>query len=175
MRARTAVAAGVLAFAASATDVRAEDRTGQFAIRADREDRGGYDGRDEGHGPGRNVDGRRGPAFRYGFDRGWREGSEEGHKDGRRSRDPRYWREGEFRDADRGYKGWMGPRWDYSSGFRDGYRAGYRRAYASARPSWRGRWERYGWGSAGYGPYGEREARREREERERREEDDWRR
>jgi hypothetical protein len=80
-----------------------------------------------------------GPAFRYGFDRGWREGSEEGHRDGRRCRDPRFWREGEYRDADRGYKRWMGPRWDYETGFREGYEAGYRRAYAAARPGWRGR------------------------------------
>ena len=72
-----------------------------------------------------------GPAFRYGYDRGWREGSEEGHRDGRRSRDPRFWREGEYRDGDRGYKGWMGPRWDYSTGFRQGYEAGYRRAFAA--------------------------------------------
>ena len=74
-----------------------------------------------------------GPAFRHGYDRGWREGSEEGYGDGRRRRDPRFWREGEYRDSDRGYRGWMGPRWDYAAGFRQGYEAGYRRAYASAR------------------------------------------
>jgi hypothetical protein len=78
-----------------------------------------------------------GPAFRHGYDRGWREGSEEGHNDGRHRRDPRFWREGEFRDGDRGYKGWMGPRWEYASGFRRGYEAGYRRAFAAARPGWR--------------------------------------
>jgi hypothetical protein len=80
-----------------------------------------------------------GPAFRHGYDRGWREGSEEGHRDGRRRRDPRFWREGEYRDADKGYKRWMGPRWDYEAGFRQGYSAGYRRAYAASRPGWRGR------------------------------------
>jgi hypothetical protein len=79
-----------------------------------------------------------GPAYRYGFDRGWREGSEEGHRDGRRGHDSRFWREGEYRHADKGYKGWMGPRWDYEAGFREGYAAGYRRAYAAARPGWRG-------------------------------------
>ena len=78
-----------------------------------------------------------GPAFRYGYDRGWREGSEEGNHDGRRRRDPRYWREGEFRDGDRGYKHRMGPRPDYVAGFRRGYEDGYRRAYAAARPGWR--------------------------------------
>jgi hypothetical protein len=80
-----------------------------------------------------------GPAFRYGYDRGWREGSEEGRSDGRRCRDPRFWREGEYRDGDHGYKRWMGPRWDYTAGFRQGYEAGYRRAYAASRPGGRGR------------------------------------
>ena len=78
-----------------------------------------------------------GPAFRYGYDRGWREGSEEGHRDGRRCRDARFWRDGEYRGGDRGYKRWMGPRWDYTAGFRAGYEAGYRRAYAASRPRWR--------------------------------------
>ena len=80
-----------------------------------------------------------GPAFRHGYDRGWREGSEEGHNDGRKHRDRRYWREGEYRDGDKGYKRWMGPRWDYAAGFRRGYEAGYRRAYEAFRPGWRDR------------------------------------
>jgi hypothetical protein len=109
-----------------------------------RDDHGYYDRHRGDYARDRDY-GREGPAFRYGFDRGWREGSEEGGKDGRRGKDPRYWRESEFRDADRGYKRWMGPRRDYSSGFREGYRDGYRRAYAASRPGWRGRWERYGW------------------------------
>jgi hypothetical protein len=83
-----------------------------------------------------------GPAYRYGYDRGWREGSEEGYSDGKHRRDPRFWRDGEFRDGDRGYKGWMGPRWEYASEFRQGYEAGYRRAFASARPGWHDR-DRY--------------------------------
>lgn len=90
--------------------------------------------RHDGYGRGSRHGG---PAFRYGYDRGWREGSEEGRNDGRRSRDPRFWREGEYRDGDRGYKGWMGLRWDYTAGFRAGYEAGYRRAYAASRPRWR--------------------------------------
>ncbi len=80
-----------------------------------------------------------GPAFRYGYDRGVREGSDEGYKDGRRNHDPRFWEEGRYRDGDRGYKHWMGPKWDYVKGYRDGYAAGYRRAYASARPGWNDR------------------------------------
>jgi hypothetical protein len=95
-------------------------------------------GRDYGYGSRGG-----GAAYRYGYDRGWREGSEEGHGDGRRSRDPRFWREGEYRDGDRGYKGWMGPRWDYAAGFRAGYEAGYRRAYAASRPGWRHGRERW--------------------------------
>ena len=78
-----------------------------------------------------------GPAFRHGYDRGWREGSDEGHRDGCRRRDAAFWHEGEFRDGDRGYKRWMGPRWDYVAGFRRGYAEGYRRAYAAARRGWR--------------------------------------
>jgi hypothetical protein len=82
-------------------------------------------------------------AFRYGYDRGWRDGTEEGHRDGRRGRDPRYWREDDFRDADSGYRHWMGPRVDFAKGYREGYAKGYRRAYASARPEWRDRdWDR---------------------------------
>jgi hypothetical protein len=86
------------------------------------------------YGPGGRQGG---PAYRYGYDRGWREGSDEGRNDGRKHRDPRYWREGEYRDGDKGYKGWMGPKWDYVAGFRQGYQAGYRRAYAAFRPGWR--------------------------------------
>ncbi len=83
-----------------------------------------------------------GPAFRYGYDRGWREGSDEGYKDGRHRHDPRFWQEGRYRDGDRGYKHWMGPKFDYVKGYRQGYAAGYRRAYASARPGWHDRDDR---------------------------------
>jgi len=153
MVARVAVVAATVAIAAAvANDARADWHVGGVVVvRNDRD--GGYRGGDAG----RYDDRYRGaPAYRYGFDRGWREGSEEGRNDGRRGHDPRYWRESEFRDADRGYKGWMGPRWDYSNGFRAGYRAGYRRAFASARPGWRGRWDRYGWGGDPYRDDGRR-------------------
>jgi hypothetical protein len=109
-----------------------------------REDRGYPGGGYRGDGRGT------GPAFRYGYDRGWREGSDEGSHDGRRNRDPRFWREDDFRNADRGYRHWMGPRFEYAQGYREGYRMGYRRAYAACRPGWRGRegWDRDG----SYGP-----------------------
>ena len=74
------------------------------------------------------------PAYRYGYDRGWRQGSEVGHRDGRDRRAPRHGRGAGSRDGDRGYSPWMGPRYDYATGFRHGYVAGYRRAYAAARP-----------------------------------------
>ncbi len=118
---------GLLVMGAAATTplaAHADRRVGVGVSSQDRHDRGA------------------GPAFRYGYDRGWREGSEEGHNDGRRHRDPRFWREDEFRDGDRGYKGWMGPRWDYAAGFRRGYEEGYRRAFAAARPGSRGQ-DRY--------------------------------
>jgi hypothetical protein len=169
MKARRAAIAAMVAAAATvvASEARADWRIGGVVVirsGGDRGERGGYDRYREG------------PAHRYGFDRGWREGSDEGYKDGRRGRDPRYWRESEFRDADRGYKRWMGPRWDYQNGFREGYRAGYRRAFAAARPSWRGRWERFGWGDdggPGRYPYGRPDERRD-DGRYRREDDrDW--
>lgn len=79
------------------------------------------------------------PAWRYGYDRGWRDGSERGHSDARSRRGPDLRRHGGFRDADNGYKRWMGPRPEFSAGYRDGFAAGYRRAYLAARPSWRDR------------------------------------
>ena len=125
--------AGVLMVAGAAalpTDAQAGVRvTGGVVIRVD-----------ERYGDSRGG----GAAFRYGYDRGWRDGSDEGYRDGRRNRDPHYRREGEFRDADRGYKGWMGARFEYTRGLREGFESGYRRAYASARPSWNDRRDRWG-------------------------------
>jgi hypothetical protein len=118
--------AGVLA-AAAVTALPLPARAADWGIRVVI----AQDGR-EGRGP-RDWRGTT-SAFRYGYDRGWRDGTEEGHRDGRRSRDPRYWREGDFRDADSGYRRWMGPRFEFVKGYREGYASGYRRAYAAARP-----------------------------------------
>jgi hypothetical protein len=52
----------------------------------------------------------------------------------------------------------MGPRWDYSAGFRRGYEEGYRRAFAAARPGWRDR-GRDRWGDGRY-PRDDRDRRR---------------
>lgn len=82
-------------------------------------------------------------AFQAGFDRGRAEGAERGYRDGRRGRVANFWHDSAYRDADRGYRGWMGPRWDYEAGYRRGFEAGYRQACASARQGWRdGRWDR---------------------------------
>ena len=89
------------------------------------------------HGRGPRYEERGGQAARYGYDRGWREGSEEGHRDGRNRRDARFWRDDDFRDADNGYRRWMGPRREYAAGYRRGFAAGYRRAYAASRPGGR--------------------------------------
>ncbi len=129
---RALAMAGILA-AAAASILAPEARAADFSVRvviaggrpAERAPRG--DWRDTG------------PAFRYGYDRGWRDGTAEGHRDGRRARAPRYWREDDFRDADAGYRRWMGPRHEYVTGYRRGYESGYRRAYAAARPEWRDR------------------------------------
>jgi hypothetical protein len=152
---RLAIGAGLVTLVALALPAQAPAGVDVGGVFANHGREGGRHDREDG----------RGPAFRYGYDRGWREGSEEGHGDARRRRDPRYWREDEFRDADRGYKGWMGPRWHYSAGFREGYAAGYRRAFSAARPDWRGRWERYGW----------RDRREDDRYRERDRDEDWRR
>lgn len=72
-------------------------------------------------------------AGRYGYERGLREGTSEGYKDGRKGRRFDYARDGDYRDADDGYKGWMGPRQVYARGFRRGFEEGYRRAYEQGR------------------------------------------
>jgi hypothetical protein len=82
-------------------------------------------------------------AYRNGYDRGAQDGAEHGFKDGRRSKGFSVWQHGEYRDADHGYHGWMGSRWDYRAGYRRGYEASYRRAYAAAGPSYRDRDDRY--------------------------------
>ncbi len=76
-------------------------------------------------------------AYAYGFDRGLRDGAEEGRSDGRRHRYSDFRREGDYRKGLSGYKGWMGPRWEYADGYRRGYESGYRRAYAAARRGYR--------------------------------------
>ncbi len=81
-------------------------------------------------------------AVRYGFERGRSEGAERGYRDGRRGWSGDFRRDSWYRGGDRGYRGWMGPRWDYAAGYRQGYESAYRRACESARSGGRG----YGYG-----------------------------
>jgi hypothetical protein len=80
-----------------------------------------------GYGPTRTN------AARYGYDRGYREGADDGYRDGERGHRFELYREGDYRDSDQGYKGWMGPRWEYSNGYRRGFEEGYRRAFERGR------------------------------------------
>jgi hypothetical protein len=110
----TLMTAGLLASAltvASTPDVRADVRVG-VGVRID----GGY-GYDA-----RNT-------WRYGYDRGVDEGYREGERDARRYERFDYRDEGRYRDCDRGYKGWMGPRFEYERAYRRGFEEGYARAY----------------------------------------------
>src|SRR4249919_2771362 len=60
-------------------------------------------------------------AYSLGFDRGLRDGAEEGRSDGWHRRNFEFWREGDYRRGLAGYKGWMGPKWEYANGYRRGY------------------------------------------------------
>jgi hypothetical protein len=119
------LAVGVLAAAPAA--VKAEPRVGISVVV-----NGGY---------GHDMRG----AFRYGFERGRSEGAERGYRDGRQGRGGDLRGDSWYRGGDRGYRGWMGPRWDYAAGYRQGYETAYRRACVSARSGGRGGDTRYGY------------------------------
>ena len=70
-----------------------------------------------------------GGPWRHGYARGADEGYREGERDARRHERFGYYDEKSYRDCDRGYKGWMGPRHVYESAYRQGYGEGYQRAY----------------------------------------------
>ena len=98
-----------------------------------------------------------------GFQRGRRDGAEEGRSDGRHRREFEFWREGDYRKGTPGYKGWMGPKWEYADGYRRGFETGYRRSFAAARRGYRGYYGdgRYGYDGRGrydgHGQYDHRE------------------
>jgi hypothetical protein len=69
--------------------------------------------------------------WRTGYDRGLEDGRREGFKDVRRHERFSFWDEGRYRDGDAGYRGWMGPRYQYVSGYRRGFEEGYRSGYRS--------------------------------------------
>ena len=70
-----------------------------------------------------------GGPWRYGYARGAEEGFKEGEKDARRNDRFYFYDEKSWRDSDRGYKRWMGPRHVYERAYRQGYEEGYARAY----------------------------------------------
>jgi hypothetical protein len=68
-------------------------------------------------------------AWQRGYARGRDEGYREGERDARRHERFDFYDERSYRDSDRGYKGWMGPRFVYERGYRQGYEEAYARAY----------------------------------------------
>jgi hypothetical protein len=83
-----------------------------------------------------------GGPWRHGYARGADEGFKEGERDARRHQRFDYYDEKSYRDSDRGYKGWMGPRHVYERAYRQGYEEGYARAYR--RFARHGGWDRDG-------------------------------
>ena len=70
-----------------------------------------------------------GGSWRHGYARGADEGFREGERDARRHERFEFYDERSYRDCDRGYKGWMGPRNVYERAYRQGYGEGYARGY----------------------------------------------
>jgi len=66
---------------------------------------------------------------RLAYDNGYREGLARGREDARSGRARSYERDGEYRDADRGYRREYGDRNDYRRTFRQGFQAGYIEAF----------------------------------------------
>jgi hypothetical protein len=87
--------------------------------------------------------GYRNQAFELGRSRGYSDGAKRGERDARSHRGFDFRREGDYRDADNGYRSSHGPRWEYSRGYRDGYEDGYRQSYRRyARFDRNNRWDR---------------------------------
>ena len=81
--------------------------------------------------------------WRTGYDRGLEDGRREGFKDVRRHERFSYWDEGRYRHGDAGYHGWMGPRYEYVSGYRRGFEEGYRDGYRRSDDDRGRRYDRY--------------------------------
>jgi hypothetical protein len=86
-----------------------------------------------------------GSPWQYGYARGRDEGYREGERDARRHERFSFYDEKSYRDCDRGYKGWMGPRGVYENGYRRGYQDAYTRAFR--------RFARWDYGYDGDGRY----------------------
>jgi hypothetical protein len=87
--------------------------------------------------------------YDIGFNRGQREGFDEGLNDSRKGHRFELYREGDYREADEGYRSNYGPKRVYVTGFRAGFEQGYRRGFAQYNNGHRdsGYWQ----GDHGYG------------------------
>jgi hypothetical protein len=79
-------------------------------------------------------------AYQRGYERGLQEGRQDGWSDGRHRDRFDFWSQGDYRDGDKGYKRWYGPRPVYVSGFRRGYEESYRQGYRSAAERYNHGW-----------------------------------
>ena len=73
----------------------------------------------------------------YGYESGFRDGEKRGRHEGREN-DPYDYHTPDWRQATRGYKGWMGPMNVFQNGYQQGYADGFRSGFESERPGWRG-------------------------------------
>ena len=74
-------------------------------------------------------------AQQYGYNNGVRDGQHGGQHEGREN-DPNDYQTPDWRQATRGYKGWMGPVEFYQRGYQEGYREGFRSAFERAARPW---------------------------------------
>lgn len=72
--------------------------------------------------------GNSGQARQYGYNSGYRDGVSQGRHEGSEN-DPYDYRTPDWREASRGYQGWMGSRGEFASGYQQGYRAGFETGY----------------------------------------------
>ncbi len=95
-------------------------------------------------------------AHQYGYQQGYQDGLRRGQHEAREN-DPNDFQSRDWRNASRGYQGWMGPFPAFQDGYRDGYRQGFQAAFDQ-------RWghgdrdrdgEGYRFQSGGYGGPGE--------------------
>ncbi len=90
----------------------------------------------------------------YGYESGFRDGEKRGRHEGREN-DPYDYHTPDWRQATRGYKGWMGPMNVFQNGYQQGYADGFRSGFESERPGWRdgdrdGRYRNNGYYGNGY-------------------------
>ena len=69
-------------------------------------------------------------ARNYGYQSGYKDGMRRGREEGREN-DPFDYRAPDWRQATRGYQGWMGPQNMYQRGYQEGYRSGFESGYQS--------------------------------------------